>query len=392
MRVRKLYRWAAACAASLMLFISGMTAFAAQTGTVRINDVNVRTEASAESERVCKLPINTNVDIVDQAEGSDGKVWYSVTFMYEGAEKAGWIRSDMLTVSETEDTPEDTSSPSGGYSIIEPEESYAASDALVQTGIQVGEESFTAWQVSTDLTGGSELYLVYASKPDGSTGWCFYDPQEETFQRDLGQFSGSGSSEPEGLITALQDELTTLKESSAKQLSQRLYVIIGLGALSAILLILVIVFGVKYRNAEYEYYDDDDEDENEEDSYDGDESFEEKPAKRRGLFSKRRDEDEDDEQDDFDDFLAAVKRKQAEPEEEDFSEEDFSGEEDLPEEEEKPDLSLTDNLPEIDMSAVLEVEEEAEREKQEEAEEPEDEDDELPDFDIEILDLDDLDL
>jgi len=389
MKVRKFYRWAAAFAAGLMLCVSGMTALAAQVGTVRINDVNVRTEASTESERVCKLPINTTVDVVDQTQGSDGNVWYSISFTYEGQAKTGWIRSDMLTVSETEDTPQEAAQPSGGgYTIQEPAESYPGSDALIQTAVQVGEESFTAWQVNSALTGGAELYLVYASKPDGSTGWCFYDPQEGTFQRDLGQFSGSVSEEPEGLITALQEELTGLKESSAKQLSQRLYIIIGLGALSAVLMILVIVFGVKYRNAEYEYYDDDEDEDGEEEEEDTSD-FEEKPAKRKGLFSRHKDEDED-EPDDFDDFLAAVRKKQAEPEEDDFGDEDFEDEdfrEESYEEEEKPDLSLTANLPQIDMSAVLEVEEEAQKEHQEEEAE-----EELPDFDIEILDLDDLDL
>ena len=53
-------------------------------------------------------------------------------------------------------------------------------------------------------------------------------------------------------------------------------------------------------------------------------------------------------------------------------------------EEEKPDLSLTANLPEIDLSALDEAEKEAEK-----AAEPEDTDEDL---DIEILDLDDLNL
>ena len=254
-----LYRGAALGAACLFFWLAGITGLAAQTGTVRIDNVNVRKDASAESDRVCQLPINTTVTILDAAQGGDGNTWYSVSFTYEGAETTGWIRSDMLTVSESEESGEEGGEPQGGasvggYTIWEPEEAYAASDALEQTGIQVGEQSFTAWQVRAERTGGAELYLVYASKEDGSTGWFYYDPQEGTFQRDLGQFSGgSGDSEPEGLIEALESELTELTETNEKKLSQRLYIIIGLGVLCAILLILVIIFAVKYRNSEYEY-------------------------------------------------------------------------------------------------------------------------------------------
>lgn len=358
---RSICRWMAVCAVCMLFWAAGISTWAARTGNVRVNDVNVRSEASAESNRVCKLPINTTVNIMDQAEGSDGKLWYSVTFTLDGADKAGWIRSDMLTVSEDESPEEGTEGAGssvgqvGSYTIREPEETYAASDALTQSSVFAGEESFTAWQVDTGLTGGRELYLVYATKTDGEGGWFYYDPEEGTFQRDMGQFSGSSDEEPEGLIQALQKELTDLKESSAKQLNMRLYIIIGLAALCVILLILVIVFGVKYRNAAYEYYDDED---------DGSDDM------NNGEY-----EDEDEEEDDdFDDFYAAVKKKQKEE-----------------------DMDVAEELPEIDMSAVAEIEEEAKHIQQEGQNEGQNgkkdsgvDEDGLDDFDIEILDWEDL--
>jgi len=197
---------------------------------------------------------------------------------------------------------------------------------LIQTAISVEGQSYTAWQVDPSLTGDQELYLVSAARADGSIGWFYYDPTEETFQRDLGQFSHSQNAEPEGLIAALQEELTKQQELSEEQLGMRLYIIIGLAVLCVIFLTLAIVFGLKYRNAAYEYYEEDD--------------------------------DEDD--DDDDDFFTAVKKKQAESKAEEIAEEE---------------------LPAIDMSAVLEVEEEVRKEK---------EDKEPEDFDIEILDWEDL--
>jgi len=330
---QRLGRYAAVCAACIMFWATGINGWAARTGNIRIDNVNIRSEASTESSRVCKLPINTTVNVVEEATGSDGNVWYSITFTLEGAEKAGWIRSDMLTVSETEE-PEGTgeegegnsAAESAAYTIQEPIESYDVSDVLIQTAISVEGQSYTAWQVDPSLTGDQELYLVSAARADGSIGWFYYDPTEETFQRDLGQFSHSQNAEPEGLIAALQEELTKQQELSEEQLGMRLYIIIGLAVLCVIFLTLAIVFGLKYRNAAYEYYEEDD--------------------------------DEDD--DDDDDFFTAVKKKQAESKAEEIAEEE---------------------LPAIDMSAVLEVEEEVRKEK---------EDKEPEDFDIEILDWEDL--
>lgn len=365
---RRLCKWAALCAACMLFLAMGLTGWAARTGNVRVNDVNVRSEASAESNRVCQLPINTTVNIVEETTDSDGKVWYSVTFTLDGAEKAGWIRSDMLNVSEDAGSEGEVSAGTAAeYTIQEPVESYNASDALTQTTLSVGESSFTAWQVNPELTGGQELYVVAAARADGSIGWFYYDPVDETFQKDMGQFAGSSEEEPEGLIEALQSELTGLKESSAKQLSMRMYIIIGLAVLCVILLVLVIVFGLKYRNAAYEYYDDD-EDDDEDDDYDED--------------------GDDEEEDDFDDFFAAAKKKQAD--EDGYDKNDYDIEDEA---EEESDFEETDELPEIDMSAVLEIEEEAKKETEEEPENvpvSEAEEDGLDDFDIEILDWEDL--
>lgn len=416
---RRFSHFAAACAVGVMLMMYGITGRAAQVGTVLSDNVNVRTEASANSDRVCKLTKDTQVAIVDQTTGSDGQIWYSITFTHEGTEKSGWIRSDMVNVTETEDPAEGSAEGGSGgavsagtYSIQEPVETYPAADALSQTVIPVGEQSFTAWVVDAGLTGGRELYLVWAVDAGGNPGWFYYDPQDGTFQREMGQFSGGGSGEPEGMIESLQNELAKSKEENEKSLSQRLYIIIGLAALSVILLILVIVLSVKLRNAEYEYYDDD-EDEEEDEGEDEDEDYEDEPKKKRGGLFRRRSRDEDYEDDteiegsDFDDLLVAVKKKWAEEEErearkmayaddeEDYGDEEEYEEEDIYEEDEEEELFSTKELPKIDMSAVMEIEEEAAKEKQKKnskkkAPQPAIEPDDDDDLDIEILDFEDL--
>lgn len=379
---------AALCAACMLFLTMGMTGWAARTGNVRVDNVNIRSDASTESNRVCKLPINTTVNIIEEVTGSDGNVWYSITFTLDGAEKAGWIRSDMLTVSETEE-PEGEISTGGStsaYTIQEPIESYQGSDALTQTTVTVGDQSYTAWQVNAELTGGQELYLVAAAKGDGSIGWFYYDPAEETFQRDLGQFAAGGEEEPEGLIEALQEELSTLKESSGKQLRTRLYVIIALAALCVILLVIAIIFILKYRNTEYEYYDEEPDGESEED--DEDDEDEEPVRKKRGLFRRREEEEEADDDEDFADFFAAAREKQSQ-------EADAVEEKAIPPSGKK--VFATEELPEIDMSAILAVEKEAGKVQQEmqepvktETPKTEEESDHLDDFDIEIIDWQDL--
>lgn len=349
----------AVCAACVLFLSAGLKGQAARTGTVSVESARVRQEASTSAGIAGSLSSGQTVTIVDETE-SGGSTWYQISYTQDGEEVTGWLRSDLLSVSETEEPEETTEepgeteepeTPAAVYTIQEPSEAPSA-EYLTQTSVQVGDNSYTAWQADTDTA----LYLVWASAPDGSAGWYWYDPNQGTFQQDLGQFSS------QGLVSALQRELTTLKDSSADSLSMRLYIIIGLGVLCVILLILVIVFAVRSRNADYEYDEDEDED----------------------------DAEEDEERDDFDDFLDAVKSRRSEN-----GEEETGVPEEEPAEEEKVDLTLTANLPQIDMTAVEEVEKEAEVEKTAEEtlkpqEKTEEEDDE--DFDIEILDIDDLDL
>ena len=342
----------AALAAGVLIFTSGITGEAARTGTITTDGSRVRATADAEGQKVCSLPLDTIVDITDETQ-SGGKTWYQISFTLDGAQKTGWIRSDLLSVTETEDPQEEQpaaeeSEPEegaggeagiaaiGAYTIQEPEAEYEGADSLEKTTVSVGEQSYTAYQSALS----EELYLVWAAKEDGSKGWYWYDPSEETFQRDAGQFSQSG------LINSLQNELTTLKTTTAKSLSQRLYIMIGLGVLSVILLILTIVFAVKSRNADYEYEDEDQDEDQDEDDYSGESAYDE----------------------DVYDMAAS-------------------------EEEEKPDLSLTANLPEIDLSALEEEPEEKTTEPVEKSKpETEPETDEDDGLDIEILDLDDLNL
>lgn len=76
----------AAAAFSTAAYAANKTAYVA--GSV----VNVRSAASTSSSRVARLSANSAVTVTSETTGSDGKVWYAVSF----AGKTGYIRSDLL--------------------------------------------------------------------------------------------------------------------------------------------------------------------------------------------------------------------------------------------------------------------------------------------------------
>ncbi len=239
------------------MLLLGQSVLAARTGSVNYAGTNVRGEASTSGEVVGNLDADVEVAVIDETTGTDGNTWYQVEFTYDGEETTGWMRSDLLTVTGEEDPEEEVTEEStasmGSYSIIEPEEDPVGKDNHEQVTIQVEGNLFTAWQVDTSLTDGAEIFLIYAQGSDGEKTWCYYDTEDESVQKDRGQYEGT--SESDGLIESLRTEVTTIQEETETALQLRLYVIIGLVALSVILLVVVIVLGVKL--SQVEYLDDD---------------------------------------------------------------------------------------------------------------------------------------
>ena len=135
--MKKLRCLAAVLAAGLMISTFGVQVSAARIGTITTDGARVRADADANAQKVCSLPVETNVDITDEKE-SGGKTWYQISFTLDGAQKTGWIRSDLLSVSETADPEEPAAeepqeeTPAAAYTIQEPEESY--SDAEQYSG------------------------------------------------------------------------------------------------------------------------------------------------------------------------------------------------------------------------------------------------------------------
>ena len=67
-----------------------------KTMKVRPGVANVRTAATTTSGIAAKLPSGTQVSVVSENTGADGKKWSKISFTYNGNSATGYIRSDLL--------------------------------------------------------------------------------------------------------------------------------------------------------------------------------------------------------------------------------------------------------------------------------------------------------
>ncbi len=75
-------------------------------GTVTGNNVRVR-KSPVNGEMICQLMLGDVLIVDGEKDGSDGKVWYLVSFTYDSAQKSGYIRSDFVKVTEEEESTEE---------------------------------------------------------------------------------------------------------------------------------------------------------------------------------------------------------------------------------------------------------------------------------------------
>lgn len=209
------------------------TAMDAQYAALTVNS-NVRTKPSKDSAAVTKLNEGTQVIVSGQSNGNDGKTWYFVTFTgADGAEKTGFIRSDLLTLGEMLPPPAEPETPAEPEVPVEPVAPVNSDYELVYRDAE------GAWYLLDHTTGG-----------------------EFTDEYQLSQ-----------LLEAANGQSEEASEDAKTLVKQRI-VIVVLGVLAVILIIAVVIMAVKLRDAYYEdYEDDEDEDEEEEE--------EEAPVRRR---------------------------------------------------------------------------------------------------------------
>lgn len=77
---------------------------AKKTGTINGNYVRIRKKPVAGTV-VCQLMKDTAVTVKSSKKGTDGYTWYKISFKYGGKNKTGYVRSDLLKINETKQTP-----------------------------------------------------------------------------------------------------------------------------------------------------------------------------------------------------------------------------------------------------------------------------------------------
>lgn len=208
----------------------------AQYAKVSVEAAKIRSGPSTNDAVVEGVVRDTQMVVIGRSNGSsDGKVWYYVTFTgADASEKAGFVRSDLVTlgdmvpVSEPEPEPETPAE-------TEPQETVSQDyEVLFRDG---------------------EWYLL-----DHVAG----------FEHKL-----------QPLLDASESQNDTMDEDAKKLVRQRIAIVV-LGVLAAALLIAVIVMAIKLRDAYYEDYEDDEDDEDDEEDEDAEEDEEEEvPVRRR---------------------------------------------------------------------------------------------------------------
>ena len=211
------------------------TAVEQKSATVISDSVNVRKGAGTGYDSVGKVKNGDTVTITGEANGTDGKTWYQVTFGDNST--TGYIRSDLVQISEvtqeqTENT-EVTENTEGG------EEQAEGENTEDQTESQDN-------SVSADSTTGDGTYSLYYTTDESGNGiWYLYD--------NVGGYRVKVNE----LIEAAQsaDAVNGLRKTANNY--KTIAIILGIGVI--LLVAAVIVLALKLRDSLY--YEDEEEEE-----------------------------------------------------------------------------------------------------------------------------------
>ena len=148
-----------------------------KTGTT-LDNVNVRQGAGTAYDAVGKVAKGDTVTITGEATGTDNKTWYQVTF---GNDKQGFIRSDLLQVSEAAPA-ENTEAPAEGGEAAPAEGGEGEAVEAVEGGegeaTEGGEDQSQGGAEVTSEAGDGTYSLVYLTDEEGTGIWYLYDNVE----------------------------------------------------------------------------------------------------------------------------------------------------------------------------------------------------------------------
>ncbi|MDE6221328.1 MAG: SH3 domain-containing protein [Lachnospiraceae bacterium] len=254
---------------------TAVTPVDARQVSVISNNTNIRESASTTSASRAKANRGMILTVTGEANGTDGKKWYQVTFTYNNSEVTGFIRSDLVT---TDNVPADTATsqivgeenpgeeqpPETVPSEEQPPEQPAETnqqqnDTVIPMDvdevpyIMPGFEPIALGSNGQEYKGykNGSFFIFYAQKPDGEEGWYLFDSERGVYQRYVYTSDGVVPPEqgivPDGLIPVIV----------------MMVIIVILLAVVGLLLLKLKGQGNSYKK--YRGYDDDDDDDQEDD-------------------------------------------------------------------------------------------------------------------------------
>ena len=186
-QMRRSFRLVSASAMILLLLMQLQITALAYPGTVTQDNVNVRSEATTQSQSLGTVRQNTEIDIQGEVTDANGQVWYQITYNNQ----TGYIRGDMVEAEDggnadpAAETPEDPNTPAAPERIGRIETQTAA-NVRTGPGTTYPPASFSPLQP------GSEVRVVDESAATNGEIWykIIYDdgqgggPQEGYIRND----------------------------------------------------------------------------------------------------------------------------------------------------------------------------------------------------------------
>ena len=206
------------------------------TATVKAGKQNVNVRATAvDGGSVAHVSGGDTFTVLGSVNGSDNYVWYEISGTAGGTTVHGYIREDMVDVTEAapsdsegeDDNGGESETPSEGGGDQTPETNSTMGSILAmdppvgedgapttpvlpagfeETRIRVGDREVQAWEKD------DTFYIFYANSPSGNVGWFLYDSAEGRWVRyiDFLLETGSPAAEPKaaggaskGVVVAL---------------------------------------------------------------------------------------------------------------------------------------------------------------------------------------------
>lgn len=158
-----------------------VVAYAAQLATIRGTNINVRSSAGTDGSIVTSLGNNTQVSILGQTTGSDGNVWYQISF----SGGTGYVRSDFVQSMQTYSTD-------SNFEALLAQQGFPES---YKPGLRQLHAQYPNW-VFTGVNTGLDWSTVIAAELQGTSSLIDKNSKSSWKSTDAGKFDWTTSSWP----------------------------------------------------------------------------------------------------------------------------------------------------------------------------------------------------